>query len=273
MRRVQESQGGRTLPIEIRDLAKALIRCQSFRGKVSAALMEATLKECCPALEFRYAEPSVEPVVRSGQPFKHLIFIRQGVMAPWTYPYSQLRYPFILGLHELLMAKDQERWISSYSAVAPCTYVELPPVLMERLFSRAPAARNQVQLEVLQRLSRFYWTSLATNGSNVSKVAAALVSRLALAGADFGRDRRVEILQKELVRLTATSRTGVSQGLSRLEDGGIIRVLNPARQGRYITGQLLIPDVDHLKDVAHSQMQEAVIAPLVEGQPAHAMPG
>ena len=74
----------------------------------------------------------------------------------------------------------------------------------------------------MRRMARFYWTSLATSGSTASRVAAALVSRLALEDEDHGENRSILIRQKDLVRLTTLSRSAVADGLSDLVRSGAI---------------------------------------------------
>ena len=69
---------------------------------------------------------------------------------------------------------------------------------------------------VTRRLARFYWTSLATSSTPSSRVAAALVSRLALEGDDHGEDRTIEVKQRDPARLTAMSRSAVADGLAAL---------------------------------------------------------
>ena len=105
---------------------------------------------------------------------------------------------------------------------------------------------------VMRRLARFYWTSLAISGTPSSRVAAALVSRLALVGNDHGEERTIPIRQKDLTRLTAMSRSGVADGLAALVKADVIR-LGGDRPSRF-SGVVLIPDVDPLKDHAFAEV-------------------
>jgi len=64
--------------------------------------------------------------------------------------------------------------------------------------------------------------------------------------------------QKELCRLTNTSRPGVSRGLKELVDDGLVGLKSAA----YMTGAMVIRDVDRLKDEAYSSFREDVLARL-----------
>jgi len=124
---------------------------------------------------------------------------------------------------------------------------------MFEVVASVPQVRRDMDLLVMRRLSRFYWTSLSTTGQPASRVAAALVSRLALRGKDWGTNREVEQLQKALMRLTALSRTAVAEGLRLLVDRKVIVLAS----GRY-SGRVVIPDVDRLKDHAFADAREAI---------------
>ena len=73
---------------------------------------------------------------------------------------------------------------------------------MRLVVERMPGIRTQMNFVLMRRLARYYWISLATSGSPASRVAAALISRLALNGEDYGRGREISVRQRDIVRLT-----------------------------------------------------------------------
>ena len=200
------------MPVEIAGFAQALARCLDFET-VEPPELEEVLADATERLEMQFAEASADsPLIRSGSLFTHLLFVQHGTVVPWQYPYSELEAPFLIGEHEFLM--DAERWVASYSAVTEATVVWIPVALMKLAVDRIPRVRDRMHQLVMRRLSRFYWTSLATSGTPSSRVAAALVSRLALLGNDHGEDRSISIRQKDLTRLTTMSRSAVADGAS-----------------------------------------------------------
>jgi len=76
--------------------------------------------------------------------------------------------------------------VANYSAVIDSVIVEIPVSAVRRIPDEIDGVRANMNRLVLRRLARFYCTSLSTTGTNESKVAAALVSRLALRGEDAG---------------------------------------------------------------------------------------
>ena len=64
---------------------------------------------------------------------------------------------------------------------------------------RIPQIRAEMSLVLLRRLARYYWITLAINGSPGQRVAAALISRLALRGEDHGCEREINLRQREIV--------------------------------------------------------------------------
>ena len=247
------------MPVEIAGFAQSLARCLDFES-VEPPELEVALSDAGGPLEMRFAEPSAEsPLIRSGSRFTHLLFVQHGTVVPWQYPHSELAAPFLIGEHEFLV--DADRWVGSYSAVTESIVVWIPVDVMKLVIERIPRVRDRMHLLVMRRLARFYWTSLATSGTPPSRVAAALVSRLALAGNDFGGDRRIDIRQKDLVRLTTMSRSAVADGLSILMAAGVIE-LGGDRSTRF-AGEVLVPDVDILKDQAFADVQNREIRPLL----------
>ena len=97
--------------------------------------------------------------------------------------------------------------------------VRIPKSVMTRVADELPSVRERMHELVMRRLARYYWVSLATSGAPGSRVAAALVSRLALEDRDFGVDRRIAVRQTDIARLTTMSRSGVSVGLAELVQG------------------------------------------------------
>ena len=150
-----------------------------------------------------------------------------------------------------------ERWVASYSAVTEAIVVWIPVALIDLVVNRIPRVRDRMHQLVMRRLARFYWTSLAISGTPSSRVAAALVSRLALVGNDHGEERTIPIRQKDLTRLTAMSRSGVADGLAALVKADVIQ-LGGRRSARF-SGMVLIPDVDPLKDHAFAEVRDKEI--------------
>jgi len=242
--------------IEVAGFARLLAQCDSFRG-VPVEMLEKKLTEGARPLSIRILPPSAQPILCSGQHMDSLLFIQFGAVVPWQMPYSVLRQPYLLGEHEVLLAPDRPRWVAHYSAIVETTVIELPLVTMRGLLS-VQQIRENIELRVLRRLARYYWTSLSTTGTPESKVAAALVSRLVLNNEDSGKNRRIQAIgQRELVRLTATSRAGVSQGLRALQEQGVILFTDPKR-ANYLAGDLLVSDVDQLKAKAFSEIRRDV---------------
>ena len=250
------------MPVEIGGFAQALARCMDFDA-VEPPELEAVLTESTQALEMQYTEPSAEStLIRSGSLFTHLLFVQHGTIVPLQYPYSELDAPFLIGEHEFLM--DAKRWVASYSAITEAIVVWIPVALMQLVVHRIPRVRDSMHQLVMRRLARFYWTSLATSGTTSSRVAAALVSRLALSSNDYGQDREIPIRQKDLTRLTAMSRSAVADGLAALVDAQVIRLggLGGTRPSRF-AGVVMVPDVDFLKDYAFAEVQEKDIRSLL----------
>ena len=191
--------------------------------------------------------------------FEDLIFIRRGTVVPWQYPYSELKYPFLLGEHEVLLTPDQPQWVASYSAVTESVIVRIPVPVMQHVLDALPAVGRNMERLVLRRLSRFYWTSLSTTGTPESKVAAALISRLALQGEDAGTGKHIAIQQKDLIRLTAASRAVVAQGVQVLFERGVIQVEGLDRPRPYFSGEVFIAHVDRLKEEALSGVGREIV--------------
>ena len=154
-----------------------------------------------------------------------------------------------------------ERWVASYSAVTEAIVVWIPVALMQLVVDRIPRVRDRMHQLVMRRLARFYWTSLATSGTTSSRVAAALVSRLALSSNDYGQDREILIRQKDLTRLTTMSRSAVADGLAALANAQVI-LLGDARTSRF-AGVVMVPDVDLLKDHAFAEVKGREIRSLI----------
>ena len=244
--------------IQISGFSQSLVRCLDFEG-VSEAELESVLAEAALPLEMRFAEPSaLEPLIRSGSEFTHLVFVQHGVVTPWQSPYSELAAPFLIGLHEFLMGA--EHWSASYSAITEAVIVRIPKEVIHLVTERIPQVRERMHELVMRRLAWFYWVSLATSGAPASRVAAALVSRLALDDLDFGTARVIWIRQKDLGRLTTLSRSAVAAGLTELAESGAIRWGDGP--GARFRGEVLVPDVDALKDRAFADVRRE-IQPLI----------
>ena len=247
------------MPVEIAGFAQALARCTDFDA-IEPPELEVVLGEATEPLEMQYAQASADsPLIRSGSLFTHMLFAQHGTVVPWQYPYSELEAPFLIGEHEFLM--EAERWVASYSAVTGATVVWIPVGLMRHVVERLPRVGERMHELVMRRLARFYWTSLATSGTPSSRVAAALISRLALEGNDHGEHREIWIRQKDLIRLTTMSRSAVADGLSSLLKAKAIG-LGGDRPSRF-SGVVLVPEVDSLKDQAFAEVRDKDIRSLV----------
>lgn len=247
------------MPVEIAGFAQALTRCLDF-DLVEPPKLESVLGEATEPLAMQFAEPSADsPLIRSGSLFTHMLFAQHGTVVPWQNPYSELEAPFLIGEHEFLM--DAERWVASYSAVTEATVVWIPLGLMRLVVKEIPSVGERMHELVMRRLARFYWTSLATSGTPSSRVAAALVSRLALEGTDHGEHRQIGIRYRDLIRLTTMSRSAVADGVSALLDAGVIG-LGGDRPPRF-SGMVLVPEVDSLKNQAFAEVRDRDIRSLV----------
>ena len=158
-----------------------------------------------------------------------------------------------------------KRWVASYSAATPATVVAIPVATMRLTVERIPQIRAEMYLVLLRRLARYYWITLAINGSPAPRVAAALVSRLALRGEDHGSEREITLRQRDIVRLTVMSRSAVAGGISTLISAALIRIGDD--NGERFSGLVHVPDVDRLKDYALSEVQEKQVRPLLPSIP------
>ncbi len=249
------------MTVRVSGFAKGLVRCLDFES-VSVEELDRVLVGAAETLEMDYLEPSADaPFIQSGSPFSELVFVQHGTAVPWQSPHSELVAPFLIGVYEFLM--DAERWVASYSAITEAVVVRIPRSVMTRVVDELPSVRERMHELVMRRLARFYWVSLATSGAPGSRVAAALVSRLALEDRDFGGDRLVAVRQKDLARLTTMSRSGVAVGLAELAEAEVIRW--GERPGSRFAGQVLVPDVERLKEHAFLDMRRREIEPLLAG--------
>ena len=247
------------MAIEMAGFAQALGRCEAFKS-IDVSELENVLSDSQEPLEMLIVEPSADvALIRSGEPFTHLYFVQHGMIVPWQYPYSELLSPFLIGDHEFMM--ESERWVASYSAATPSTVVGIPVATLKQVVERIPQVHAKMSLVVLRRMSRYYWISLATNGSPAQRVAAALTSRLALSGEDHGGKREISLRQGDIVRLTVMSRSAVSSGIAGLVSEDIIRI-GDDNSDRF-AGRVRVPDVDRLKDYALSEVREKQVRPLL----------
>ena len=250
------------MPVHMAGFAQALVRCLDFES-VDPVELEDALAAATEPLEMRYAEPSAKsPLIQSGSEFTQLFLVQYGVVVPWQYPHSELGAPFLIGEHEFLMEAD--RWVASYSAITEAIVIGIPVSVMTLAVERFPAVRDRMHQLVMRRLARFYWTSLATSGSPHSRVAAALVSRLALLGTDYGKNRSIEVRQKDLGRLTTMSRSAVADGLAGLVEARAVRLGGHGRSR--FAGVVIVPDVDTLKEHAFLDVQTREIEPLLSAR-------
>ena len=247
------------MAIEFPGFAQALAGCQAFES-VDAGELEKVLSSGQEPLEMLFVEPSSDvALIQSGEPFSHLFFVQHGMVVPWQYPYSELSSPFLIGDHEFMMGA--ERWVASYSAVTQTIAVAIPVATMRRIVERMSKVHAEMNLVLLRRMARYYWISLATNGSPAPRVAAALVSRLALTGEDHGHEREITLRQRDIVRLTVMSRSAVAGGISTLAAAELIRIGSDTSE-RY-SGIVQVPEVDRLKDYALSEVREKQVRPLL----------
>ena len=251
------------MSIEIAGFSQALTRCQVF-DSVDPRELENVLSAGHEPLEMLFVEPSADmALIGSGQPFKHLYFVQHGMVVPWQYPYSDLSSPFLIGDHEFMMSA--KRWVASYSAATQATLVAIPVATMRLAVERFPQILTEMYLVLLRRLARYYWITLAINGSPGQRVAAALISRLALKGEDHGWGREITIRQRDIVRLTVMSRSAVAGGISTLTSADLIRIGND--NSERFSGLVHVPDVDQLKDYALREVREKQVRPLLPSSP------
>ncbi len=247
------------MAIEIAGFAQALARCQAFEA-VDAGELENALSTGQEPLEMLFVEPSADvALIQSGEPFRHLYFVQHGMIVPWQYPYSELASPFLIGDHEFMMGA--ECWVASYSAATQTTVVAIPIATMRLAVERIPQICAKMYLVLLRRMARYYWISLATKGSPAPRVAAALISRLALNGEDHGSEREITLRQRDIVRLTVMSRSAVASGISTLAAEELIRIGDD--NSERFSGLVHVPDVDRLKDYALREVREKQVRPLL----------
>ena len=252
--------------IEFAGFAQTLARCLVFESVDSGELENALSKGQEP-LEMLFVEPSDDvALIRSGESFNSLFFVQHGMIVPWQYPYSELSSPFLIGDHEFMMGA--ERWVASYSAATQTTIVRIPVSTMRLVVERIPEIRTKMYLVLLRRMARYYWISLATSGSPAPRVAAALISRLALEGEDYGRNRKITVRQRDIVRLTVMSRSAVASGISRLAAAELIGI--GGDNNERFSGVVQVPDVDRLKDYAFGEVREKQVSPLIRPSEDHA---
>ena len=247
------------MPVDINGFTQALARYLDFHA-VEPRDLEIAQSDAGESLDLRFVEPSAdEPLIRSGSAFTRMLFVQRGIIVPWQYPYSELAAPFLIGEHELLT--EAERWVASYSAVTEAVLVDIPVGVMRLILERIPGMRDRMYELAMRRAECFYWMSLATSGTPASRVAAALVSRLAFLGNDYGGDKTIEILQRDLARLTTMSRFAVADGLGTLKDAEAITYggESPTR----FVGVVHVPDIEILKDQALAEVRNRVIRPLI----------
>ena len=247
------------MAFEFPGFAESLARCPALNG-VDTNELENVLAIAEAPLQIKFVEPSADvPMIRSGDRFEYLYFVHNGTIATWQYPRSELFSPFLIGDHEFTMGG--ERWVASYSALTRATIVGIPISTMELIVEKMPDIRLSLSQFVLRRMARYYWVSVATNGSPASRVAAALVSRLALVGTDYGSECDVIVRQRDIVRLTVMSRSAVASGIATLLDENLINFGNPGQE-RY-SGVVHIPEVGRLKDRALDDVRNILIQPMI----------
>ncbi|MXX93043.1 MAG: Crp/Fnr family transcriptional regulator [Chloroflexi bacterium] len=253
------------MAIEITGFAQALTRCQAFES-VDPEQLENVLYAGVDPLEMLFVEPSVDvALIQSGETFSHLYFVQHGMVVPWQYPHSELVSPFLIGDHEFMMGA--ERWVASYSAVTETTVVAIPVATMRIAVDSIPQVRAKMHLVLLRRLARYYWISLSTTGSPAPRVAAALISRLALSGMDHGRERKIALRQREIGRLTVMSRSAVANGISTLAHEELIRIGD--EDSERFSGLINVPDVDRLKEFVFGEVREKQVRPLLPPDESH----
>lgn len=247
------------MAVEIAGFSQALAQCEPLES-VDAGELENVLSSGHEPLEMRFVEPSADvTLIRSGDPFRHLYFVQHGLIVPWQYPYSELKSPFLIGDHEFMMGA--EHWVASYSAATQTTVVGIPVPTMRLVVERIPQIVSNMYIVLLRRMARYYWVSLATNGSPAPRVAAALISRLALVGEEHGHKREIAVRQRDIVRLTVMSRSAVAGGISTLTASDLIRIGHD--NSERFSGLVHVPDVHRLKSFALGEVRERQVRPLL----------
>ena len=155
---------------------------------------------------------------------------------------------------------NAKHWVATYSPLTQATIVGIPVATMTLVVEQFAKIRDQMNLVLLRRMARYYWISLATNGSPASRVAAALISRLALIEKDHGHDREISLRQGDITRLTVMSRSAVSAGIATLTSEDVIRFgMNQER----FSGEIHVPDVHQLKRYVFNDVWNKQIHPLL----------
>ncbi len=244
------------MAVELDGFVATLCQTQDFAG-TDPQRLAALFADHSESLDLRITTGVVqEPTVRSGEPFTHLFLAQSGAVIAWQQPYSDLPLPFLVGIHELLLGTT--RWVATYSATPGTTLIRIPTTTMDAVLAALPEVKQAMLNLALLRISRLYWTSFAIVGTPQARVAAALISRLAIRQEDFGRDAHVQVKQTQLVRLTSLSRTAVAKGLQLLVDSHLIQLGGRSGSSNYFGGEVLIPDVAKLKDAAFADVQTLI---------------
>jgi len=206
--------------------------------------------------------------VRSGEAFERLLYVADGQVIPGTMPQSVLESGFLIGLHEYLLRRTPPVWVSSYFALPHAVILALPTTILDDLARRDPNIRANIEGIVLRRYARFCWTSLSTVGTPKARVAAAIVSRLVLDDRwDVSGEATLRIHQKDLIRLTALSRTSVYKELGELESESVVQFENRGTSRPERAGRMRIPDVGKLRSVAETEITTALLPSLATESP------
>ncbi|MBN4064607.1 Crp/Fnr family transcriptional regulator [Dehalococcoides mccartyi] len=185
---------------------------------------------------------SSAPFIEAGSECVDAFLLRQGEVIPWTYPSTFLPPPFLIGQHEMLM--EHPSWQSQYSVTKEGTAIAIPIEALTRLMTQEPSFKDAVLQTVLSRTARFYWTSLSTGGPVKSRVAAAILSRIAIKKLPMVGRQNLKLAQTDLMRLTLASRPSVALAVTELVGQDLIQL----GDGDRYSGEIFIPDVKLLID-------------------------
>lgn len=252
--------------IESQDIARGLIAAGILGSPRDAARIAPELEPYLEEADLIMTRSRVVPLAESGHAFQTLLYVADGRVVPSTMPYSVLGPGFLIGLHEYLFQRTPAVWVSSYFGLPNAVILSVPLSVMDYLTEKYPEVRVNIQNIVLRRYARFCWTSLATAGSPKSRVAAALISRLALENELTAvGEATVTLRQKDVIRLTALSRTSVYQELRDLNSENVIEFLDLDSDHRGRSGAIRIPDIKRLRSLAENEITGQVIPALLTG--------
>lgn len=217
------------MQVDPKEIAWGLERAKIIQDRKMALGSLKTIERHMTACRVEFVRESGNKLIQAGTQFEALALIVTGELIPTTLPGSILREGFVVGLHEYLHREDSAVWKSTYISLGNLMVLWLPLALFDDLAKLHQEFVPNISSIVLKRLDRFYWTSLSTVGPPTSRVAAALLSRLAVDGSLRPKGRAQAIFsgtaggfRRDLMRITTLSRTAVWDSLNKLRGDRLI---------------------------------------------------